>query len=231
MTSNAVRSSPRQDRRKARTRDRIIDAAQTQFTSDGDAATIERIADVADVAVATIYQHFSGKDDLYYAVVERAVEQYERYMDVVYGSPTDPVQKIIDAAGAYQRFYLDSPQLFHMVQAPPVDSGGTAAAALVAARIKRMNYGFALVLEDGIGRGDLRKISVTDTVHALWGTMNGLLGLAGRSDRLRLSDPALASAFAQSLEIILEGLVTDKHRGPDGRLAAPLRDRVQTVVG
>ncbi len=85
------------------------------FSDDADAATVERIADAADVAVATIYQHFGGKDELHMAVVERAIERNEHHMLAVYESAAEPVEKLIDAAGAYLRFHLASPQMFRMI--------------------------------------------------------------------------------------------------------------------
>jgi len=66
MTTAEPTSSPRQDRRKARTRARILDAAEEFFASaDPESATIVRIAEAADVAIATVYQHFRSIPDCF----------------------------------------------------------------------------------------------------------------------------------------------------------------------
>lgn len=78
----------RQERRKAETRRRIVAAAEGLFAEKGYAATsIEDIAATADVAVRTIYLHFSSKagivlsyfdswmDAFIQAVLERPVDE------------------------------------------------------------------------------------------------------------------------------------------------------------
>ncbi|WP_460717324.1 TetR/AcrR family transcriptional regulator [Nocardia heshunensis] len=233
MTPNSPASSPRQDRRKARTRGRILDAAEELFLGDGAQATIEQIAETADVAIATIYQHFGGKDDLHFAVVERAVERNEQYLLAVYESDGDPVEKLIDAGGAYTRFFLESPRLFQMIQwqfSTAATGSGSAAAQLVTERITRMNTMLEGILSDGIKRKEMRRIPVKETARALWGSMNGILALAVRPDALRLTETELFAVLAQAVELYLEGLVTDECRGADGRLARRLRQRVKTAI-
>lgn len=234
MTPNPPRSSPRQDRRKARTRGRIVDAAEQLFTSDGSQATIEQIAETADVAVATIYQHFGGKDELHFAIVERAIERNEHHMVTVYEAAGPPMDKLIDAVGAYTRFFLESPQLFQMIQwqhlALAAGSAESPGAALVAERITRMNLMLEGILSEGIRQGVLRKVPVTPVERALWGSMNGILALSVRPDALRLTDEELRATLIQGVEIIFEGLATDKVRGADGRLARRLRQRIKSVV-
>jgi TetR/AcrR family transcriptional regulator len=221
----------RQERRKARTRGQILDAAEELFCAAGD-ATVEQIAEAADVAVATVYAHFSGKQDLYRAVAERAVGENERHMLAVYGSDAAPVDKLIDAAAAYLRFYRESPQLFRLValrqEGPGAESGG--ADAMMARRVDRMTQALAGVIAQGVADGSLRSVAPLDTARFLWGAMNGLVGLALRPDPLRLSERQLSSAVAEGLEIILEGLIADAQRGPDGRLPARLRTRARTAA-
>lgn len=223
--------STRQDRRKARTRGLILDAAEELFAAHGDAVTVEQIADTADVAIATIYQHFGGKDALYLSVIERALEANEHHMLAIYMSDADPVEKLIDAAGAYLRFYLESPHLFRMIQLQPGQpADDDPAAMLVAERISRMNAAIVATIAEGVKQGSARKVSEVDTAHFLWGTMNGVIGLATRPDSLRLTIDQLRSASFQGLDIVLEGLLTDKHRGADGRISRKIRQRLRRVI-
>jgi TetR/AcrR family transcriptional regulator len=235
MARTVTSTSPRQDRRKARTRARIIDAAEELFSAVGDSVTIDQIAETADVAVATIYQHFAGKEDLYFAVVERAIELNEKYMVATYGSDLEPVEKLIDAAGAYLRFYLESPQLFLMIQATNVrqsstDASNTAAAVLVSERVDRMTAALASVIAAGTRSGALRKLSSLETARALWGQMNGVILLSARPGRLRLTESELRATLLQSVDIVLEGMITDKVRGADGRMVRRLRLRLKNVI-
>ena len=230
-----VEGSTRNDRRKARTRARILDAAEGQFAAVGaEAATVEQIAETADVAVATVYLHFAGKDDLHLAVVERALDENERHMLAVYGSEVPPVQRLIDAAGAYLSFYLETPHLFRLVALPSgplsMESEPGPAAAVVAERVDRMTLALASTVEQGVKDGSLRTVRPLDAARFTWGAMNGVIALAIRPDPLRLSEPELLAALAQGIEVMLEGLVTDRHRGEDGRLAPELQARLRKAI-
>jgi AcrR family transcriptional regulator len=70
----AERHSDRQERRKAATRQRIVDAASQLFWTKGyEATSVHDIADAADVAAGTLYLHFSGKADV-------ALVQFQQWM-------------------------------------------------------------------------------------------------------------------------------------------------------
>jgi AcrR family transcriptional regulator len=58
----------RRARKKAQTRAEVLRTAQALFAERGfDAVTISDIATAADVAVQTVFNHFSGKEELFFA--------------------------------------------------------------------------------------------------------------------------------------------------------------------
>ncbi|MCO7220188.1 TetR/AcrR family transcriptional regulator [Klenkia sp. PcliD-1-E] len=58
----------RRARKKARTHDEVRAVAQRLFAERGfDAVTVADVAEVADVAVQTVFNHFPTKEDLYFA--------------------------------------------------------------------------------------------------------------------------------------------------------------------
>jgi AcrR family transcriptional regulator len=72
--SEAVRET-RQERRRRETRRRILVAALELFAERGfEAVTVEEIADRADVARGTVFNHFTTKDSLCEAIGELQVE-------------------------------------------------------------------------------------------------------------------------------------------------------------
>jgi AcrR family transcriptional regulator len=59
--------SDRRARKKAQTRAQIRDSAQRLFAEQGfDAVTIADVAEAADVAVQTVFNHFATKEDLFF---------------------------------------------------------------------------------------------------------------------------------------------------------------------
>lgn len=221
----------RQERRKAATRTKIVDAAETLFCRAGD-ATIEQIAETADVAVATVYTHFSGKQELRREVVERALTENERHMMAAYLADTTPFEKLLAAAAAYLRFYRESPQRFRLVALRL--SGGAGAPdeadAMMAERVDVMTRALADVIADGVADGSFRKTPALETARFFWGTMNGVIALALRPDRLRLTDSQLDEAAVAGMQIVFEGLLGDGLRGKNDRLLPSVRRRVAAAL-
>ena len=87
----------RQDRRKAATRAKILDAAERLFGERGYADTsIEDISNLADVAVRTIYMHFPTKAAIMLAAFDARVDVF---VGAILERPVDvPVAASIGAA-------------------------------------------------------------------------------------------------------------------------------------
>ena len=93
----ATTSAPRQQRRKAETRRRIVRAADELFRERGYAETsIEDVAAAADVAVRTIYLHFGSKAAIMLSYVD---DWMDAFLAQVLARPVDePVEATIRAA-------------------------------------------------------------------------------------------------------------------------------------
>jgi AcrR family transcriptional regulator len=111
------------------TRARILDAAETRFAERGFAGTTVRdIAQAAALTPASLYNHFTGKQALYEAVLERAVRPL---LDLLQGfesrDPTpEATEGIISAIMDHLRRTPHLPRLIHHETC----GGGAALAAL-----------------------------------------------------------------------------------------------------
>lgn len=91
-TSGKPRPS-RQDTRRARTREAIIEAAARVFREKGvDEATVTDVTNEADVAYGSFYNHFKAMDEVVSAVAERAIK---RVADTV-GTLLDETHKEVE---------------------------------------------------------------------------------------------------------------------------------------
>ncbi|RDI68074.1 TetR/AcrR family transcriptional regulator [Nocardia pseudobrasiliensis] len=223
----------RHDRRRARTRRRILTAADEVLAAHGESGTIERIAEVADVAVATIYQHFAGKDDIYLALVDEALERNERHMMAAYHGPRRPVERLIDAAEAYLLFYLESPRQFAMIEfagGSQSDRGTPRAREMITERVALMNSALESVLADGVAAGEFRPLPPVAGARFLWGALNGVFALSARPDGLRAEPELMRESLYVGMELILEGAATDRLRDADGRVQPALLARLREAV-
>jgi AcrR family transcriptional regulator len=86
-------------KKAAETRERIIDAAYTLFYQGGFVRTgVDAVATAAGITKRTLYQHFSSKDTLIEAVLERqqqlAIERTRQWADHVSGDPEQMVASL-----------------------------------------------------------------------------------------------------------------------------------------
>jgi AcrR family transcriptional regulator len=79
--SRAPRAS-RLDRRKARTRQALIDAAVRLIGEGrGDRASIQEITDAADIGFGSFYNHFDSKEQLFQTASEEVLERWGQMID------------------------------------------------------------------------------------------------------------------------------------------------------
>jgi AcrR family transcriptional regulator len=89
------RKPGRRERRSQELRDRIYQAAQTLFLEYGFAATtVNQIAEAADVAQATFFNHFQSKAAILNAMTEEVFGRLELLMTEVLSQPGAPSDRI-----------------------------------------------------------------------------------------------------------------------------------------
>lgn len=83
----------RNERRKRRNRQALVEAAHTVMAEKGiDAATMSEIADLADVGAGTVYNYFASKDDLAMRVMEEVMDRLAQRIEAVTDTFDDPGQ-------------------------------------------------------------------------------------------------------------------------------------------
>ena len=90
---SAASRESRLDRRKARTRQALIDAAVRLIAEGrGDRASIQEITDEADVGFGSFYNHFEGKEQLFQVASEEVLERWGRMIDRASAGISDPAE-------------------------------------------------------------------------------------------------------------------------------------------
>jgi AcrR family transcriptional regulator len=176
-----VTVSSRQERRKQRTTDAILDAAEALFFERGYAAgTIDAIAEAADVAIGSIYARFAGKEGLYLALVERLVTVNEAYIDDALSTEGTPLERVLAAGDAYLRFHRDHPLAFRLVGLRDLERSDDETRRRIARRLKGMLDAIASALAEAVAAGETAPLDPYATATFLWGAWNGSLALHAR---------------------------------------------------
>ena len=92
VTASAPRAS-RLDRRKARTRQALIDAAVRLIAEGrGERASIQEITEAADIGFGSFYNHFDGKGQLFRTASEEVLKRWARMIDDASAGLRDPAE-------------------------------------------------------------------------------------------------------------------------------------------
>jgi len=84
----------RLDRRKARTRQALIDAAVRLIAEGrGDRASIAEITEEADIGFGSFYNHFDSKEQLFGAASQEVLERWGQMIDRASTGITDPAER------------------------------------------------------------------------------------------------------------------------------------------
>jgi len=101
----------RNERRKARTRASLLDAARTLFAGQGfEHTAIADITDTADLGVGSFYNHFDSKEDLLAALLEQAFSEQLTALDSRRMDVTDPAEAVAIAHRHWIRLTTDGPE-------------------------------------------------------------------------------------------------------------------------
>ena len=92
-TTKRSHRANRLDRRKARTRQSLIDAA-VRLIADGrgDRASIQEITDDADIGFGSFYNHFTSKEQLFQTASEEVLERWAQMIDAACAGLDDPAE-------------------------------------------------------------------------------------------------------------------------------------------
>lgn len=104
-------SPGRNERRKARTRASLLDAARTLFARRGfEQTTIAEITDTADLGVGSFYNHFGSKEDLLAALLEQALTEQLAALDSRRAGIADPAEAVAIAHRHWVRLTSEGPE-------------------------------------------------------------------------------------------------------------------------
>ncbi|MBK1734557.1 hypothetical protein CKO15_04505 [Halorhodospira abdelmalekii] len=200
-------------------KEQILRAAGPYFAEHGYASTdVQAIADRIGVGKGTIYRHFSSKEELFLATVQRAVERLSESIDARVEATSDPLDKLKAAVYAYLEFFDAYPGVVELfiqeraefrTQAPPIYFAHSARE-----RAKWRPLHDAL-----IARGDARALSFDDVADIIGNTLFG----AAFKHRLAGDDGALVERAEATLEVILHGILRPDARSRER--SEPHRDR------
>ena len=180
----------RREREKEQRRSDIVDAAERTFFSKGIAiATMDDVAEAAELSKGTLYLYFRNKEDLYLAIILRAISVLQERFASAANSQTKGLEKIEAIGRAYFSFYKDHPDYYNAmlffesyIVDPDTDPGYGVECA------NQSNKTFAIcaaAVQAGIDDGTIRAdVDPMKTALTLYGLSTGLLQIISIKGRM-----------------------------------------------
>lgn len=176
-------TAERREREKEQRRSEIIDAAEKVFFSKGMSnATMEEVADEAELSKGTIYLYFKNKEDLYLAIILRGLAVLEQMFEEASGSHTAGRDKIEAIGRAFFSFcirypnYFQAMLYFESIEEPAAGDRDTGYEAECRAQSLHTLDLCAQAVRAGIEDGTLRRdLDPMKTAMTLYGMSVGLL--------------------------------------------------------
>jgi AcrR family transcriptional regulator len=218
------------------TAEAIITAAEKLFVEQGYHATrVSEVARLADVSIGSIYVHYENKEGLYGALIARALDIQALYIEAVLDSEVIPdIEKVIALGEAYLQFFREHPDHFQMLMLPaesiPEEAARSPLARQIAQRGATQREKLAKAIANCVADGMMREdVDPERAANFWWAAWNGVIGLTRRTDDLAIDLREMERVVVTGRLMIAEGLASSMLRDTDGRLAEPIRTRLETL--
>lgn len=198
--------SERKQREKELRRQSIILAAEKVFFTKGiQLATVDDVAEVAELSKGTVYLYFKDKDELIAAVIFRGLTLLHGMMTDASLQNKNAVDKIRTLGKVYLEFARQYPNHFILLfqkELHKIESDDTRpeAESCVKTGIQTLAM-LKMIIMEGIEEGSIRRdIDPAQLALILWGEIHGVIAIASREEN--------SSHFDQFCTIDLESIVT-----------------------
>lgn len=181
----------RKERERQMRRDLILKASEEVFFEKGlRGATLDDVAERAEVSKGTIYLYFSSKEDLYYSLMTKGLSMLLKIFEDTKPDESNPSKALLQFGDAYLKFSDEQSYLFKMLAAvenPVVNEqvSPKVLSELENVSDKVLSYVARFVqkgIDDGTFRGDL---SPYEAVILFWVSLSGVLNLKARAAAMR----------------------------------------------
>ncbi|MDY0093032.1 MAG: TetR/AcrR family transcriptional regulator [Candidatus Vecturithrix sp.] len=203
----------RKEREKRARQEAILKAAQKIFLTKGlDQATIDDVAEKAELSKGTIYLYFKSKEELYLSV-------FLKGLDVLMGQfhamriqlPSARADELIqEVKEIYYRFFKEYPEYFYinslLYHGRIKDKINPYIWAMTHQKTKKCLMVFADIIQKGITDGIFRNVDTWKTANSFWGAATGVMMLLEDEEHRKYIGIPIKELLDYTTNMLLEGL-------------------------
>ena len=171
----------RREREKERRRNEIIDAAEKVFFAKGLAnATMDDVAEEAELSKGTLYLYFKNKEELYLAINRRGLEILEKMFIDAAAQAQSGLEKVYAIGQSYFRFQNQYSDYFNAMiyyESHQIDFSEDNSCAMACDQQGEKTLRVLVeAIESGIKDGTIRPdVEPMKTALVLWGQSTGIM--------------------------------------------------------
>jgi TetR/AcrR family transcriptional regulator len=171
----------RKEREKEHRREEILDAAQRVFFEKGlHAATMDEIAETAELSKGTLYLYFKSKEDLYLGVMMRGMQVLLDKFTEIENNGESSAKMLIQLSDAYVSYFNTHRDYFRMMnflQSPQFHKQVTDEMKMSCGMLNRRTWDVVNgILRRAIDEGTLRKdLNPVEVGIIVWSSATALL--------------------------------------------------------
>jgi len=213
-----VTTRARREREKEERRQSILRAARTVFFEHGfHGATVDNVAERAEVSKGTVYLYFESKETILAHLLLEGLDELVGELEEAFaaGDPLPADERLRRLGWAYLRFFQQEPTYFRFLMA--MDRGRFRETVtpdlyreVLEASMEGLNWAVRAV-EQGIEDGVFMRCDVRQAAATLWATLNGVLELMEHPLRREMLGVEREALYRAAIETVIQGLrVTPK---------------------
>lgn len=195
-------------KKKAASRERIIDAAIAAYLDGGiKAVTMRRLAKAVRVTPMALYRHFRNKDELLAALIDEGFRLFAEYQFRALEGAT-AAERLLLAGQAFLDFTLQRPEFFKVIFMSPDIFANATIPEEVTARA-RTTYQFLVDrVAEGVREGYLQNADPEKMARTIWSLSHGLASLY-LTGLLECDEAAYRESFMDAFLHLGEGIYVD----------------------
>lgn len=201
----------RREREREARKGAILEAAKAIFFSKGfQSATMDQIAEAAELSKGAVYSYFANKEDLYVTILLEGLGLlHERFEHAVAGKPNWEEQ-LRSIGWAYYHFFREHRSYYNILFL--MQHGEITPRVSEKVSMACFEKGLACLkvlseaVEQGINKGEAQVCEPMKTAVLLWGTLNGIILLFEEEEHRRFIPDSLENLIGSSMDLMLNGL-------------------------
>ncbi len=182
----------RKEREREQRKAAIIDCAMKVFLVKGMiSATMDEIAECAELSKATLYLYFKNKEELILHAIGCVLQTFTEYLETEMANAKSSREKILMIGEAYLKFYHECHSQYVILNSQDSTSGYDFSNLEIYNDIlAKSNHLWRIIcdpIDDAIKNGYLRKdVNSMEVAITLWSASNGMLNLMNHVETTHL---------------------------------------------